>query len=81
MPIFDIFSPGLIIIIRLIFSKRLQDHAKGRYNKARRLAPRVAVKPEVEHALNASIMEIFALAKKELDRLRKKELTGSLQEK
>jgi hypothetical protein len=48
---------------------------KLRRSKAKRLATRLVGEPEVVQTVNASIMEIFSLAKKELDRLRKEELS------
>ncbi len=48
---------------------------KLRRSKAKRLANRLVGEPEVVQTVNASIMEIFSLAKKELDRLRKEELS------
>jgi hypothetical protein len=47
---------------------------KLRRSKAQRLAPPLVEAAEAVQAVNASIMEIFSLAKKELDRLRKEEL-------
>ena len=43
--------------------------------KAKRLATRLVGEPTIVQTVNASIMEIFSLAKKELDRLRKEELS------
>jgi len=47
---------------------------KLRRSKAQRLAPPLVETTAAVQAVNASIMEIFSLAKKELDRLRKEEL-------
>ena len=54
----------------------LSEHnlRKLRRLRARKLPPGQAVKPEVPRSVDASIIEIFKLAKGELDRLRKKEL-------
>jgi hypothetical protein len=42
--------------------------------KASQMATRLVGEPQVVRGVNASIMEIFGFAKKELDRLRKEEL-------
>jgi hypothetical protein len=58
----------------------LSEHnlRKLRKIRAQKSTPRSAAKPEVVHKVDASIIEIFTLAKNELDRLRKKELAGTL---
>lgn len=54
-----------------------QNLRKLRRIKAITLTKKTGAKPEFDRTANASIMKIFSLAKKELDRLRKKELSGS----
>lgn len=45
--------------------------------RVKRVFKKIEAKPEQRRSVNASIMEIFNFAKKELDRLRKAELPGS----
>jgi len=54
-----------------------QNLRKLRRIKAENLAKISGAKPEIDRTAKASIMEIFSLAKKELDRLRKEELAVS----
>ncbi len=54
-----------------------QNLRKLRIIKAQTLPEKAGTEPEVGRTVNASIMEILTLAKKELDRLRKEEFTGS----
>ena len=54
-----------------------QNLRKLRRIKAKNLIKRPGGKPEIDRSANASIMEIFSLAKNELDRLRKNELALS----
>ncbi len=54
-----------------------QNLRKLRRIKAKSLIKRPGAKPEIDRTANASIIEIFSLAKKELDRLRKNELALS----
>jgi hypothetical protein len=54
-----------------------QNLRKLRRIKAKNLIKMPGAKPEIDHTANASIIEIFSLAKKELDRLRKDELAFS----
>lgn len=54
-----------------------QNLRKLRRIKAKSLIKRPGAKPEIDRTANASIIEIFSLAQKELDRLRKNELALS----
>jgi hypothetical protein len=54
-----------------------QNLRKLRRLKAGTPTKNAGVKPEFDHTANASIVEIFSLVKKELDRLRKLKLAGS----
>jgi len=54
-----------------------QNLRKLRRIKANNLIKMPGRKPEGDRSANASIIEIFSLAKKELDRLRKNELAFS----
>jgi len=54
-----------------------QNLRKLRRIKAENLIKRPGAKPETDRTANASIIQIFSLAKKELDRLRKNELALS----
>jgi hypothetical protein len=54
-----------------------QNLRKLRRIKAKSLLKMPGAKPEIDRTANAFIIEIFALAKKELDRLRKTELAFS----
>jgi len=54
-----------------------QNLLKLRRIKAENLTKNTGAKPEIDRIANVSIMEIFSLAKKELDRLRKEELAAS----
>jgi hypothetical protein len=58
-----------------------QNLRKLRRIRAQKMPPRVSATAEVVKTVNASITEIFTLAKKELDRLRKRELTGNRPDK
>ncbi len=54
-----------------------QNLRKLRRIKAENLIKRPGGKPKIDRSANASIIEIFSLAKNELDRLRKNELALS----
>ena len=54
-----------------------QNLRKLRRINVKNLTAKAGAKPEFDHNANASIMEIFTFAKKELDSLRKKEMAGS----
>ena len=54
-----------------------QNLLKLRRIKAENLTKNTGAKTEIDRIANVSIMEIFSLAKKELDRLRKEELAAS----
>ncbi|CAB1058873.1 hypothetical protein D1BOALGB6SA_3631 [Olavius sp. associated proteobacterium Delta 1] len=54
-----------------------QNLRKLRRIKAKSLTQMAGAEPELDRFANASIVEIFRLAKKELDRLRKNELAGN----
>ena len=54
-----------------------QNLRKLRRIKAENLMKNTGAKPEIDRIATVSIMEIFSLAKKELDRLRKEELIKS----
>ena len=54
-----------------------QNLRKLRRIKAKTLTKKAGTEPELDRTANALIMEIFTLAKKELDRLRKEELAGN----
>jgi len=54
-----------------------QNLRKLRRIKAKSLIKRPGATPEIDRTANASILEIFSLAQKELDRLRKNELALS----
>jgi hypothetical protein len=54
-----------------------QNLRKLRRINVKNLTTKAGAKPEFDHNANASIMEIFTFAKKELDSLRKKEMAGS----
>jgi hypothetical protein len=58
----------------------LSEHnlRKLRQIRAQKSTPRSAARPEVVRKVDASIIEIFTLAKNELDRLRKREFSGTL---
>jgi hypothetical protein len=50
---------------------------KLRRINVKNLTTKAGAKPKFDRNANASVMEIFAFAKKELDRLRKNEIAGS----
>lgn len=54
-----------------------QNLRKLRGINVKNLTAKAGAKPEFDRNANASIMEIFTFAKKELDSLRKKEMAGS----
>lgn len=54
-----------------------QNLRKLRRINVKNLTTKAGAKPEFDRNANASIMEIFTFAKKELDSLRKKEMAGS----
>jgi hypothetical protein len=54
-----------------------QNLRKLRRIKAENLLKKTGARPEIDRTATASIIEIFSLAKKELDRLRKNELASS----
>lgn len=61
----------------------LSEHnlRKLRRIRTQKLPSRPVVRPEAERLADVSIIEIFKLTKSELDRLRKKELSGTFPEK
>ena len=54
-----------------------ENIGKLRRIKVKNLTTKAGAKPKFDRNANASVMEIFTFAKKELDRLRKNEIAGS----
>ena len=81
----SLFEGGNQLLLNAILNappgfEMLSEHnfRKLRTIRAQKSPPRVVAKHEVVRTVNDSIMEIFTIAKAELDRLRKMELTGTL---
>jgi hypothetical protein len=80
----SLFEGGNQLLLNAILNappgfEMLSEHNLRRLRtiRARKSPPRATAKPEVARTVDASIIEIFKLGKSELDRLRKKELSGT----
>jgi hypothetical protein len=80
----SLFEGGNQLLLNAVLNappgfEMLSEHnlRKLRRIRAQKSPLRAAAKPEIMRTVDASIMEIFKLGKSELDRLRKKELSGT----
>jgi hypothetical protein len=80
----SLFEGGNQLLLNAILNappgfEMLSEHNLRRLRtiRAQKSPPRATAKPEVARTVDASIIEIFKLGKSELDRLRKKELSGT----
>jgi len=81
----SLFEGGNQLLLNAILNappgfEMLSEHnlRKLRKIRAQKSPPRVVAELEIGRTVNDSIMEIFTIAKRELDRLRKMEFTGTL---